>query len=116
MANSDDMLHWNVDKEPISNVYPENKDSNLIFIASSASYEGRGTLFKFLAKDINSTDYSLWTILFDINNPKKILEESKEPLWSEPREWVGKPIFPLGSVEIKGKLISYWEWEERGIF
>lgn len=55
-------------------------------------------------------------ICFDINDPAKIIWQTKTSLWQEPSEWKGKKIVCLGCVYFEGRLLGYWNIESVGIF
>lgn len=117
LAYSDNLLNWNVDKNPIKNLKTDNNETTE-YVASSATYLDKSTLFNFFVKNKNenSYTYSLWMVLVDTDDPHKIIYKPDQAVWHQPKEWIGKPVWPLGTVEINNKLISYWEWDLRGIF
>lgn len=56
------------------------------------------------------------TINFDLDNPKKILWKSDSSIWPEPEIWRFKNNECLGFVNFKGRLLSYWNVENLGIY
>jgi len=59
--------------------------------------------------------YSVGAALFDPQDPSKLLWRSSEPVWTAPKEWMGK-IFPIGTVLHEGRIISYWQTQTEGIY
>lgn len=60
--------------------------------------------------------YVVKAILFDRKYPYKTVSRSEKPLWIQPLEWKEKNLVPLGLVELKDKVISYWISPSKGLF
>lgn len=55
-------------------------------------------------------------VFFDPEDPSQIIWETKSSLWHEPDYWKGKKVNCLGFVYLNGKLISYWDACDIGMF
>jgi predicted GH43/DUF377 family glycosyl hydrolase len=55
-------------------------------------------------------------ICFDKNNPIKIIWSTKNSLWQEPELWAQKEASCMGTIYFQGKLLSYWDVPNMGIF
>lgn len=73
----------------------------------------KGILVLYYSKRDNI--YSMGVALFDASDPGKLLWRSTEPVWTSPEEFKGK-IYPIGTILHEGKIISYWQTEEEGIY
>ena len=53
---------------------------------------------------------------FDRDQPEKLLYQTKQPIWEQAKLWPNQQARPLGTVEFKKQLISYWYKPGQGIF
>ncbi len=60
--------------------------------------------------------YSIGMVVYDFNNPERIVWRSHEPIWEETSAWQGQIKTPLGAVQIGHKLIGYWQLRNGGIY
>jgi beta-1,2-mannobiose phosphorylase / 1,2-beta-oligomannan phosphorylase len=67
-------------------------------------------------KSFLHTHFKVGAALFDKNDPSRVLWRSDSSIWEERSAWECKKVFPVGAVEFKGKLISYWGVEHEGIY
>lgn len=56
------------------------------------------------------------TVCFDKDNPSKVLWHTKNSLWPEPELWTQKEAYCIGSINFQGRLLSYWNVPNTGIF
>lgn len=53
---------------------------------------------------------------FDKAKPQKLLYQTKQPIWEQAKLWPDEQVEPIGTVEFKKQLISYWYKPGQGIF
>lgn len=59
--------------------------------------------------------YALGAALFDKTDPKKQLWRSNDPIWEQPKEWSGKPVYPMGALKFQEKFILYFGIEGESV-
>ena len=60
--------------------------------------------------------YQTTVKILDIKNHYKIVWQADRPIWTEDQEWKNKIVYPIGTIEFKGKIISYWGVKGVGIY
>lgn len=55
-------------------------------------------------------------VCFDKNNPAKVAWDTKSSLWQEPSLWEKREATCMGCVFFEGRLLSYWNIPEVGIY
>jgi beta-1,2-mannobiose phosphorylase / 1,2-beta-oligomannan phosphorylase len=60
--------------------------------------------------------YKIKSLLFDKNNPGKVLKSEPQVLFETPQEWGRKTIEPIGVIWLNGKIFSYWASHKEGIY
>lgn len=118
IAQSADLVNWRVLDKPIFTL-PEKllkKGVRLKIGTFIPTEEGILLIYYFYQNSRRPRDYSLKAIIFDKNNPGKILEELSEPIWQQGENWKDKTVYPLGIVKIKQRLIAYWQTSKGEIF
>ncbi len=117
VAYSKDLKTWQKEKgfllDPEKNFF----GSSPLKIASVLVIDEGILLFYFVHTGGKSYDrYYLKSALFDKNNPARLIQKTKVPLWESTEQWEKKRVIPLGIVELAEKLVSYWRFEKGGIF
>jgi len=58
--------------------------------------------------------YYLHAVLFDKNDPSRILNFIDDPLWEPHSKWHKMNLLPIGVALLHGELITYW-WSREGV-
>lgn len=112
VAYSKDFINWEKNDKELINLKKYDDESKINNIGCVNNTEN-GLLMIYHSKD--NYGYNARLVLFDNNDPGKVLWEVNEPIWRQPKDW-GINIKPLGIILIKGKFIAYWQVEGKGIF
>lgn len=74
--------------------------------------EGMLLIYNSKVKDM----YFVGIALFDLNDPTQLLWRCAEPLWIQPKEWMGKKLNLVGTILHSGTIIAYWQVADEGIY
>lgn len=109
MASSSEGKGWNISFLDV----PENN-----YIAGCIKDNPEGPLFVYFLNEVHDdhSHFSIWSVLLDKANPVRILWKTNREIWSAPQEWIDKKVEPIGIIEFKGKLYSFWDYPGVGIF
>jgi len=113
VAYSSDLKTWEKDTEPL--IRPKKDYFGLSYphlIQTMVTEYGITVFFSLIQ---GSGQQSLNVIYLDKNNPKKIIYETKDALWETPKEWLNKTISPVGVINYRGQLLSYWNLGEEDL-
>ncbi|QQS44225.1 hypothetical protein IPM65_01335 [Candidatus Roizmanbacteria bacterium] len=103
IAYFDDKTGWQPQEKPLiisakplelSNVF-ERPDGNLVLFFSKQIQDGQ-------------QHYEAYLALFDKDNPEELIWELEEPIWEQKKSGKEGSLFPLGSVILDDKIVSYW--------
>lgn len=119
IAYSKDLITWEVDPVPVLSPthYNWEQDTNVSLQVGNAIVMPKGIVLIYYVHVLtdNETNYAIQAVLLDKQDPKKLLWQS-EVLWDSSEEWARNRLNPVGVVYFKDRLISYWNYDERGIF
>lgn len=116
-AYSKDLKKWNLSKEPVLEQRAGLFDADPLEVEFVMTAEGGILVFYHSKKEKNGlVNYKVGVALFDQENPEKLLWRGNEPVWEQDKEWQGRRVYPIGVVNLKGKLISYWGIEGEAIW
>ena len=119
IAYSKDLLTWQIDPVPLLTPTPYNweQPTEVSLQVGNACVFPKGIVLVYFVKvhSENETNYAIQAVLLDKLDPKKLLWQS-EILWDSSEEWARNKLKPFGIVYFKNRLISYWNYENRGIF
>ena len=109
IALSSDSKNWNI--------YPLDVPRGE-YIVGSVKMTDEGPLLTYFLRTLHEDHFhfSIWSVLLDKTDPTRILWQTNKALWYAPQEWINKDVMPIGIIEHKGQLKSYWNYPEVGIF
>jgi predicted GH43/DUF377 family glycosyl hydrolase len=115
LVSSKDLRSFEV-TEPLLTPRHEYFDNFPLEVGSVINTE-RGILLLYFVnqKKRDGDVYMIGAALFDKTNPGKLLWRSNEPIWIQPNEWNGKPVYPMGAVHFKEKFIVYFGIEGESV-
>jgi len=117
IAQSEDFITWHTDKKPLLKLPSQLSQTHKIKIAAvQTSDEGILVIYYLYENNKNPTDYSVYAILFDKNNPEKIKWHSNQPIWKQNKKLQENPILPIGIVKLDDNLLAYWQDLNKKIF
>lgn len=119
MATSSDLKAWKKDDHPVltpSNFNWEQKTDVSLHIGTVVTMP-QGLVIVYYLKVVteNDTTFALQAVMVDKLDPRKILWQS-EVIWDNSEDWARNKVDPIGIVFYKGRLISYWNYQDRGVF
>lgn len=102
-AYSEDLLHWNVDENPVLRPRPDHFDSVLIEPGPPPLLTDEGILLIYNSSD--GVRYAVGQALFDRENPKRLLARTKQPVIVPSADWekygkVNHVVFAEGLVRL----------------
>lgn len=106
---SEDGRNWN-----IQNIDVPPKDYTVGCITESG--EGLLLIYFLNEKHDGHNHYSIWSVLLDSKDPTKVIWKTEKAIWYQPQEWIGKSVNPVGIVNYKDTLYSYWNYPGKGVF
>lgn len=110
---SKDLIHWEESQKDIFNLRANSSNSANFAVEYAFKTEKGVLLFYHLQID---NVYFAGFVLLDPNNPVRILWQSNEPIWVQPKEWKKKEVVFVGVAEIRGMIISYWQVDGKELF
>lgn len=72
--------------------------------------------FEKIKEATGKTRQAIFAALFDKFNPGKLLWKGDVSVWEEPQNWGTQEAMPVGIINFKGNLISYWERIGKGVY
>lgn len=119
IAYSKDLLHWQTDPVPLLSPMSFNweQPTQVSFQIGNVFSLPKGLVMVYFIKveSDGETNYALQAVLLDKQDPKKLLWQS-DVLWDSSEEWARNKLTPIGVVYFKNRLISYWNYDHKGIF
>jgi len=108
-ATTKDFMNWEFSPHPVLAPREGLFDSGDIEIAS-VSVTNRGILVIYYSKTkIDGViHYCLGAAIFDKTNPQNLIWRVDTPLWDQDSTLAAPGAYPVGIVEIDGKLLLYW--------
>ena len=109
LALSKDLVNWDIPPHPVISPRPNLFDSGELEVAS-VSVTSRGILLIYYSKTMvdNAQHYSLGAVIFDKANPQNLIWRVDIPLWDQDSSIAAPGTYPVGIVELSGKLLLYW--------
>jgi predicted GH43/DUF377 family glycosyl hydrolase len=89
---------------------------NLVIDFTLKTSQGIFVLYHGITHKNGKKHLEVKSLLFDKNDPTKIIWHTKNSLWQEPDIWNGKESECIGCINFEGKILSYWSIEGLGIF
>lgn len=117
MAQSEDLAKWKPSPKPL--VLPKQKNSDMETLTIGHSEQGIELIYYQTVKRENKTSVkALFSCTFSKQNPQKVIHAAEDSIFEEPPEWqrLDLQVNPLGVVEIAGKLLSYWQFNNRDVY
>lgn len=117
VAFSKDLLTWKLSEKPVLEQRPTRFDEGSLEVEQVMETE-KGIILIYHAKtgNIRKKHYTVGVALFDKKNPQKLLWRSKDPLWETRSEWSVQDCFPIGTIRLKERIISYWSVKGEGLY
>jgi beta-1,2-mannobiose phosphorylase / 1,2-beta-oligomannan phosphorylase len=117
LAFSNDLTKWNIQKNMLLEPRADHFDYGPLEVEHVATTE-KGILVMYHSRTAvdNRIVYRVGAALFDTKDPSKLLWRSNKPVWQQTDMWHGKNVYPIGVINLKGNLISYWGVEGEGLF
>src|SRR3989344_1140892 len=110
IATSYDLEFWHVKKDPVLKARSGYFDNLPIKMGSLIqSPKGIILIYYLRVEKREGTQYLVGCSLFDKNDPSQILFRRNIPVLDTVKDWIGKSVYPLGSVIFKGKLLLYFD-------
>ncbi len=113
IATSNDLVSWNLDPEPVLAAHKDFFGEFPVHVAH-AQVAKDGILMLYYVFKEKST--AIQAVLFDKENPRKILRAYNEPIWESPQSWHEKHALPVGLLAFADSYISYWVSDTDGLF
>lgn len=119
IAYSKDLLTWQHDSVPLLSptTYNWEQPTRVSYQVGNIFTLPKGIVVVYFIKveSDGETNYALQSVLLDKQDPKKLLWQS-EVLWDSSEEWARNKLHPIGVVYFKDRLITYWNYDQKGIF
>lgn len=119
IAYSKDLISWQKDPVPLLTPmhYNWEQQTDVTYHIANAVVFPKGIVLIYFIKVVNDheTNFAIQAILVDKLDPKKLLWQS-EILWDSSEQWARNKLEPIGVVYFNNRLMSYWNYENRGIF
>lgn len=116
-AFSKDFVKWEYQEKTILEPHKESFDAFPLQIELTyATDKGIIVIYHSREETKGIPYFRTGTALLDPDEPDKIIWRSPKPLWQQPKDWNGKPIYHVATVLLGEKIIGYWGWEGEGIF
>jgi len=113
IAFSKNLSAWQIQDEPLLSPRSDHYDSGPLTLESVIPTQtGILLLYHSLVDKIPLVGAAI----FDRADPDVLLWRSSEPLWKPIPQWQSKEIIHVGTVELSGKIISYWQVADEGIY
>ena len=113
VATSADLLHWtDASSSPVAPVRPGHFDSKVVEPGPPPVITSAGILLIYNGAD-DDLIYSTGWILFDLNNPRRVLARSEEPIFQPVQSWekagqVPDVVFVEGLVRRDDRWLFYY--------
>lgn len=114
LAHSTDLNNWTTSPIPVLSPRKNKFDNQQIIVSNIVTYN-KGIFLAYLSKN-QKNNYSVGLALLDNKSPNNVLWRSNEYLWSQEITWPDIKISPIGIINFKNKLISYWSIPNEGVF
>lgn len=112
VGESEDLVHWKIDKEPILDVRKNKFDNRYVEVGPPPFVYQDKIVFFFNVADKQGTFYTSLALL-DENNPRKVLYRADRPVMIPTKSYerrgnVKNVIFGSGLVKFKGRYLYYY--------
>jgi beta-1,2-mannosidase len=120
LAYSDDLLHWTEALDhPVLSSRPGSFDSKVVEPGPPPVLTSRGIFLVYNGAD-DKNIYSTGWVLFDKNDPTKVLARTQEPIFSPGPEWekvgqVPNVVFVEGLVRDGGRWLFYYGGADKNV-
>lgn len=109
IAYSNFLYHWKVLAQPLLTPRPNAFDNGDIEVGNAYQLDEQILVIYYVKKKVEKTNrYYVGAVLFDKEDPEKVVWRSEDPLWEHPEEFHNDSLTPLGSAIINDELILYW--------
>jgi beta-1,2-mannobiose phosphorylase / 1,2-beta-oligomannan phosphorylase len=116
MAFSDDLIHWQPLATPVIKTRGDHFDSNLVEPGPPPFYTKDGIMLIYNGNGGDGgehKDYNTGAVLFDKNDPTKIIARTEKPILSPTEEWekhgyIDNVVFAEGMTVQDGKVNLYY--------
>lgn len=123
MAFSDDLLHWTPIMNPVIKTRGDKFDSNLVEPGPPPFYTKDGILMIYNSNGGDGGEhknYNVGAVLFDKNDPTKIIARTDKPILSPTQDWekhgyIDNVVFAEGMTVQNGKVDIYYGGADRYI-
>lgn len=78
--------------------------------------EGGIQVYYHFRESRKNSPISVGLVVFDSQNPEKVIWRPQETLWDSPSQWRDQEVKSLGAVKLGHKLIGYWQVGESGVW
>lgn len=113
IAYSGDLADWKIQTEPLLSPRNDHFDSGPLTLESVVPTQ---TGILLLYHSLVDAIPHVGAAVLDRTDPDVLLWRSNEPLWKPIPQWQSKAVNYIGTIELAGKIISYWHIEGGGIY
>jgi len=120
LAFSKDLKNWNINAKPILTSRKGNTfDNHLVENGPPPILTKKGILLIYNGKNTEGK-FSIGWVIFDKNNPSKVLKRSEKPILEPTEYWekygkVNNVVFATGLVFFKGKWLLYYGGADKSV-
>lgn len=119
IATSPDLKEWKTDHYPVltPNHYNWEQKTDVSLHVGTVITLPTGIIIVYFLKVVTEDDttYAVQAVMVDKQDPKKIAWQS-DVIWDNSEDWAKNKTEPIGVVFFKNRLISYWNYDGRGVF